>query len=335
MERSQQDIFKDLSNIISNSSMSEQEKVNALSRVRDMSNRKINMIITGGTGSGKSSTINALFDCEKAKVGTTANPETMEITRYELNNLVLWDSPGLGDGREADNEHAKKIIDLLAKKDDEGKALIDMVLVILDGATRDLGTSFELINNVIIPNLGDCASERVLVAINKCDAAMSGRNWNYAENRPEEKLVNFLDDKVESVRRRIKESTGVDVETIYYSAGYKEDDGSDQSRPYNLSKLLYYIIEHTPVKKRIAYANNLSQDQEVWKDNDTLMDYHKSIARTLFDSVIEGISEGAEIGGEIGDIFGPVGKAVGSVAGATIGAVKGFVKSVYRRLFGW
>ena len=35
-------------------------------------------MITGATGSGKSSTINALFNMEVAKVGVGVNPETMD-----------------------------------------------------------------------------------------------------------------------------------------------------------------------------------------------------------------------------------------------------------------
>ena len=72
------------------------------------------------------------------------------IEKYELDNLILWDTPGLGDGREADNRHAKNIIQKLAEVDKDGNVLIDLVLIILDGSTRDLGTSYELINNVII-----------------------------------------------------------------------------------------------------------------------------------------------------------------------------------------
>ena len=75
-------------------------------------------MITGATGSGKSSTINALFDMEVAKVGVGVDPETMDIKKYELDNLVLWDSPGLGDGKEADVKHAKNIIEKLYEKGD-------------------------------------------------------------------------------------------------------------------------------------------------------------------------------------------------------------------------
>lgn len=164
----------------------------------------------------------------------------MEITKYDLDNLVLWDSPGLGDGKEADNRHAKNIIKKLSECDEYGNALIDLVLVILDGSTRDLGTSYELINQIIIPNLGKNKKNRILVAINQCDVAMKGRYWNCRDNKPEDKLIKFLDEKVDSVRKRIKEGTGVDITPIYYSAGFKEE--GEEQRPYNLSKLLYYSI---------------------------------------------------------------------------------------------
>ena len=50
--------------------------------------QKINLMITGATGCGKSSTINALFNTEVARVGVGVDPETMDITKYDLDNLV-------------------------------------------------------------------------------------------------------------------------------------------------------------------------------------------------------------------------------------------------------
>ena len=226
---------------IMNADIPDSEKNKLMKNFLQLKDKKINLMITGATGCGKSSTINALFDMEVAKVGVGVDPETMDIQKYELDNLVLWDSPGLGDGKEADNRHAKNIIKKLNERDENGELLIDLVLVILDGSTRDLGTSYELINSVIVPNLGEEKENRILVAINQADVAMKGRYWNYDENKPEQKLVDFLEDKVKSVKKRIKEGTGVDVDPIYYSAGFKEE-GMEQCRPYNLSKLLYYII---------------------------------------------------------------------------------------------
>ena len=237
-------IYEAMQNDIMNANISENDKNKMLKNVMRLKNQKMNIMITGATGCGKSSTINAMFNTEVAKVGVGVNPETMEIRKYELDNLVLWDTPGLGDGKEADNRHAKNIIKKLSEVDKNGNALIDLVLVILDGGSRDLGTTYELINNVIIPNLGEEKENRILVAINQADMAMKGNNWDRDKNEPNQKLVNFLEEKVCSVRDRVYEATGVTIEPIYYSAGYKEE--GEQSRPYNLSKLLYYIVKAIP-----------------------------------------------------------------------------------------
>ena len=323
----------------------EAEKNKMMKSLLNLKEQKINIMITGATGCGKSSTINALFGEEKAKVGVGVDPETMDISRYDLDHLILWDSPGLGDGKEADTRHAKNIIHKLNELDEHGNLLIDLVLVILDGSTRDLGTSYELINSVIIPNLGENKENRILVAINQCDVAMKGRYWNYEENKPEPQLAKFLDEKVESVRKRIKEGTGVDIEPIYYSAGFKEE-GMEQCRPYNLSKLLYYILKFTPKEKRIAIADNINTDTEMWKDDDELLDYRKGILEEVGDTFAETFEDcaegGADIGGAIGSVLGKpgeaVGKVVGTVVGGAVGVVAGGVRAVGRilgRIFGF
>ncbi|KYH34831.1 GTP-binding protein EngB [Clostridium tepidiprofundi DSM 19306] len=311
----------------------EQEKRKLIKNFLHLKKQKINLMITGATGSGKSSTINALFDMEVAKVGVGVDPETMEIAKYELDNLVLWDSPGLGDGKEADNKHAKNIIKKLNERDHNGNLLIDLVLVILDGSTRDLGTSYELINSVIIPNLGEDKQNRILVAINQADVAMKGRYWNYEENIPEEPLKKFLEEKVISVQKRIKEGTGIDVTPIYYSAGFKEE-GEEQCRPYNLSKLLYYIIKATPKEKRLSFVENINKDANMWKDNDDLKDYRKGILESFGETVRDCAANGADIGGEIGSIFGSAGKIAGRVVGGVVGGVVGAAKSIGNLIFG-
>lgn len=331
-----ENIYETMENDVLNANIDEAEKSKLLKNIMRLKDKKVNIMITGATGCGKSSTINALFDMEVAKVGVGVDPETMDIEKYELNNLTLWDTPGLGDGKEADNRHAKNIIKKLAEVDENGDALIDLVLVILDGGTRDLGTSYELINSVIIPNLGEDKKNRILVAINQADVAMKGRYWDYEKNEPMDKLKEFLDNKVISVKNRIKEATGVDIEPIYYSAGFKEE-GEEQSRPYNLSKLLYYIVKATPSEKRAVYVNNTNEDENMWRDNDDLLDYGEETRKSIMDSVVEGASRGVDIGGDIGggigSIFGEtgerIGRAIGSAVGGVIGAVGGFIGGLF------
>ena len=322
-------IFKEIERRVMNEQMDETTRQKLLGNLLRMKEQKINLMITGATGVGKSSTINALFGEEVAKVGTSVNPETMGIDKYELDNLVIWDTPGLGDGREADNRHSKIIIDKLYEKDRNGNLLIDLVLVILDGSSRDLGTSYELINSVIIPNLGENKKNRILVAINQVDVAMKGKYWNAQENRPERKLQDFLEDKVASVRRRIKEATGIDVEPIYYSAGDKEE-GYMQQKPYNLSKLLYYILQHTPEEKRLVYAQNINKEEAMWKDNDDLQDYRAGVLEKFVESVTRGMAIGGTIGQAIGSLvgLGSVGRVIGTVGGAIVGVGANIISGV-------
>ena len=312
---------------IMNADIPDSEKNKLMKNFLQLKEQRINLMITGATGCGKSSTINALFNTEVAKVGVGVDPETMDIQKYELDNLVLWDSPGLGDGKEADNRHAKNIIRKLNERDENGELLIDLVLVILDGSTRDLGTSYELINNVIVPNLGKDKENRILVAINQADVAMKGRYWDYENNKPEPPLVKFLEEKVVSVQKRIKEGTGIDVTPIYYSAGFKEE-GMEQCRPYNLSKLLYYIIKFTPKKKRLSLIDNINESSEMWKDNDDLKDYRKGILEEFGETVSEYAMKGADIGEDIGAIFGETGRKAGRILGKGIGVGVAVIKEV-------
>ncbi|MEN2751255.1 GTP-binding protein [Psychrobacter sp. FBL11] len=187
-------------------------------------------------------TLNALFGGKIAKVGEGVDPETMQVGHYELNDsLRIWDSPGLGDGVASDKSHAKRITDNLCQTytHDNGQwGFIDLVLVILDGSSRDMGTSYRLLEQVILKNI---QPKRVIVAINKADMAMSGRSWNRTTNKPEKKLLHFLKDKAASTQNRLYEATSLKIKKpVYYSA----DKG------YNLNALMDTIIAHIPNGKR-------------------------------------------------------------------------------------
>ncbi len=249
--------------IDSNMELSSDVKGDLKQSLRRRAKRIINILLIGAAGCGKSSTINALFEIEKAKVGTQPYSETMDITKYELDNLVIWDTPGLGDDLLEDDYYSKVIANCLNLRDTQHPAslLIDLVLVILDGSARDFGTSYRLINDVIIPNLGDKDTGRILVAINQADVAMKGRNWNAELNLPETPLIDFLEQKVKVVKERIYQSACIDVDPIYYSAGYTEP-GKAQEPGYNIAKLLYHILSNAPAEKRPCNVGGCSKESE-------------------------------------------------------------------------
>lgn len=311
-----------LQDLLNSGNLSEHERADALLAQKKLKDMKINLLVTGATGCGKSSTINALFNGNVAKVGQGVDPETMEITKYEWDNLVIWDSPGLGDGKEADERHSKNIIKKLLEKDKDGNALIDVVLVILDGGSRDLGTSYELITEVIIKTLketGEHNTNRLLIAINQCDMAMKGRHWNHETNQPEPTLLNFLEEKVVSTRNRIEEATGVVVTPIYYSAGYK--DGNDEQKPYNITRLLKYIVSNTPKKKRAIYVENVNAD-EIRKDTHENKEREREETSNMIqDSFTE--------------LLGKVASKAVDVIAASVGGVVGAVVSGIKKLFSW
>ncbi|MBZ8006534.1 50S ribosome-binding GTPase [Campylobacter sp. RM9334] len=265
--------YTELDELLNKSDLDEEDKNKLKLNIKKLANTKLNILITGGTGVGKSSTINSLFNMgdeykqEFSEIGTTSKPQTMEIKKYEIGrNLVLWDSPGLGDGIK-DSEHIAKINKKLHEKDSKGNALIDLVLVIVDAKTRDLGTTYHLITNVIIPALGENAKDRILIALNKCDQALEGDFWVKGDSPyPEEELIKYLDESVKIISDRIYETTSVRIEPIYYSSG-KSRNGI-QENPYNLGKLLDFIIDYTPSKKRAVFKGKINENKNNWKSNE-------------------------------------------------------------------
>ena len=188
----------------------------------------------------------------------------------------------------------------------------------MDAGSKDLAVSYNAINNILIPCLGK-ETHRILIAINQADMAMKGRNWDDENNLPKPVLTDFLNQKVASVKRRVFETTGVVVYPIFYCAGYT--NGEEKQKPYNLSKLLYYILTAVPSEKRLIIADNLNASDENWEINDA--DYSGAIKESfrgsLFGDVIAGAGAGAVIGGCSAGIPGAI---IGGLIGAIVGGLK-------------
>jgi predicted GTPase len=264
---------------------------------------KINVLMVGGTGVGKSSTISALFQSHgldsKAAIGQGTKPETLDVSSHEMENLIIWDTPGLGDSPANDKIHQEKIVELLNRVDDKGQPLIDLVFLTLDASSRDFSSAFTLIKNIIQPNLRNETRDRLLIGLNQADQAMKGHYWDKAENKPEDKLIARPDELTQTVKDRIKADTGMDVEPIYYSAGCTLD-GEVLSQPYNLQKLLSFIMERLPRKKRAAIAEHINPNEENFRSNDDKEDYQEKVEESVLDSLMSWAREVAvEVGGAL------------------------------------
>lgn len=210
--------------------------------LRQMRIRPLDVMVAGATGVGKSTTLNAFFQKTVAVVGNGPDPKTMDVGDYALNDVFrIWDTPGLGDGYEADQRHQEKIVHLLQRmyrSHDWTYGFIDMVLVILDASVRDMGTVRTLLEHTIIPNM---PIDRILVVMNQADYALKGHHWNYDTNTLDKELMTFLDQKAASVQRRIWEDTGAIIsQPVCYSAEYM----------WNVQKVFDFIINNMPHERR-------------------------------------------------------------------------------------
>jgi GTP-binding protein HSR1-related len=214
-----------------------------LKNLRIIGVKPLDIMVTGVTGAGKSTTLNSFFQKNVAKVGDGVDPETMELDSYRLNDFFrIWDTPGLGDGVEIDKIHKKKMLDLLYEKysmKQGGFGFIDMAIIIIEGSNRDMGTTYTLLNEVIVPSI---QKDRILVIINQADMAMKGYHWDYENNTPDDRLIDFLEEQAISIQKRVKEATGVEIiKPVYYSAEYN----------WNIKTVFDFIIDHMPRKRRI------------------------------------------------------------------------------------
>lgn len=287
------------------------DKERILHNLENLKSKQLNILLVGATGVGKSSTINALFNSEIAKVGYNVDPETKSIEKYELENLVLWDSPGLGDSPENDRIYAVQIAKLLKARDDQDELLIDVVMVLLDASSKDLKTAFEVIEKVVVPYIED--PQRIIVAINQCDMAMKGRGWS-DKNTPEPALQAFLEEKAASIQKRILDSTGIKTQPLYYSALHH----------YNISKLLAALLRGMPEHKRFLVVDTLNKNPDVWRRNDEIENYQHVIESEVKGSLSQALS-GAKNGAMAGATVGVLIPVVGPVVGAAIGATLGFL----------
>ena len=253
----------------------EEEQREGMKAILEELDIPLNILIIGGTGVGKSSTINAIYGENRVKVGTGTRPQTQEIEQCQISkNITLYDSPGLGEGSEKDKQHMEKIHKLLTDTDENGNAKIDLALVITDATVKGLGQEYETIK-YLLKTLGD--SKRILIGLNKCDCAPSERYFDRENNKLGKEQEQFLQDKVADLQKRIKTDTGLSLgkdEIVYYSAGFYDENTQTQDNPYNIVQLEKMILSKIPKQKRVVQrveeSKNAHDQNDFW---DSVVDF--------------------------------------------------------------
>ncbi|MCX2716133.1 50S ribosome-binding GTPase [Helicobacter sp. MIT 21-1697] len=285
----------------------------------------LRILVVGGSGSGKSSTIRALLRANNPQeeknmpeIGEGAKPMTMDIEEFKINdNLIIYDSPGLGDGQK-DEQHKRKIQNLLQEKNDKGNALIDLALVLIDITSRDLGGTLSTIKAVGEVMSPDDRQKRILIALNKCDKSNDpDARMNYDKEPPEpnDELQEEIEKRKNEFKKRIKQETGIDTEVVCYSAGFYNEKKNKDYPSYNIDELFTYIRKDLPARKVVILNQNANE--RVYKGKSGAQN-----ESSFWDSLVETIKN---VAADVAEMLGEVVLKKG---------VK-FISSFFGKFFKW
>ena len=102
---------------------------------------------------------------------------------------------------------------------------------------------------------------------------------------------------------------------LYYSAGYK--DGNKDQNPYNISRLLHYIVENIPEGKRPLVVENINGESLINDTHENKRKEQEKIEKSISDSLAD----------FVGSAFDKVTSTIKSVAGVVV--------SVGRAVLSW
>ncbi len=216
-----------------------------------LSDNKVNILLAGTVGSGKSATVNAILQDDVAVVGRGLYPVTTDIKSYVYGKLTLWDTPGLGNDKYSDKTISDNIINMLKRKKCNGQSLIDIVIIVLNSVSCDYMVMSDLFNEILVTNIGEDITSRVVVGLNQCDMLLHRDYWESWNSSPYKELTIYMSDKEQYVEKLIHNTICKDIintgnrniKAVCYSAGYKEDD-EQQRCSYNIDCLMDRVVKN-------------------------------------------------------------------------------------------
>lgn len=211
----------------------------------NLAEKKVNILLVGGTGSGKSSLINAMISvgsktvAEIAKIGKGCDPETNSINSYQYKKLTFIDTPGVGDSPENDKQSLKQLKDFLANCTkweslvslNSSESAIQVLMVVINAGSRDYGAEFELLK--VLENLQNF---RVLWVVNRIDETLQRPAWDFENKCPTISLQKAIKDKLLSVEKRFNDATGLHANAFGVASGYSDEFNTLE--PYNINELM-------------------------------------------------------------------------------------------------
>lgn len=308
----------------------------------------LNILVTGKTGAGKSTLVNALVGQKVAIEGRTHKPETKEVTEYEtkLENgleIKVWDSPGLQDGTSKEEEY---LADMKAKCKD-----IHLLLYCIslqnersdldcdESAITKLTKAFgpEIWNNaVFVLTYANYLQNRLKIKSNP--------NGKELENQFEARISQWKE-KIQGALRKVQVAENLISNINVVAAGHYRKP-SLPGRPFWLSIIwhtCYHIMkeEAKPVMIKLS-AHRLKAAKDV-KDEDFQTASSTDVPIVVAESAgIAGIAAfaGASIGAVIGGVvIGAgtlgVGVGIGVAAGGAVGAGVGIAVSLLLGVDAW
>ena len=330
----------DLSTAIDRLPVTKQEKSEIKKWIRDGSARRIEILITGRTGVGKSTLVNSLVGRPVAKAGNmravTKHVTSYEVTTEEGVEVVVWDSPGLQDSSGREEEY---LAELKEKCSD-----VDVVIFCIKlAATRS-----ELKEG-----------QKELCAINKLTATFGPDMWKHAifvmtfantleamlKVKPDcEKKFN---DKLHEWEGRIRGALlAADVPKKIAEKVPVQPAGHPRKphlpgREYWLSKLWFVFLKSAKLQSkpsitklnihRLKRARDVDEKDFSKKEGyeqPIVVDRGGMVLTGLVSGIgvaLNGVAIGAGIGATVGAAGAGVGAAVGLVVGGGVGLAAGLL----------
>jgi hypothetical protein len=166
-------------------------------KIMDELQKPTHIAVIGKTGTGKTSTINALFgtDWEISHVRAATKEEQVFVYTGERGRLKISDLPGFGEDIDTEAQHNNLYKRVLGE--------CDVALFILKADARDMLEVQRTLRDVVGNTLNNLA-KRIVIGLNQVDLVQPGR-WLDAPNIPsleqERSIERIIKERVKSIRK--------------------------------------------------------------------------------------------------------------------------------------